>query len=143
MNIFFDMDYTLLGRDGSLRPGTHELLRQLKADGHALYLWSGVGTRRSQVQQLGLDAFITDCFDKPVENVAETVRLGRLPVIPDLVVDDHPGVPAAIGGVWIRPYLFDDAHDNELTRIYQLITHLCRARSAGAGLETAPATPPG
>ena len=128
MNIFFDMDYTLLGIDGSLRPGTHEIMQQLKEDGHTLYLWSGAGTRRLEVQKYRLEAFITDCFYKPIDNIAEALHLEKLPVNPDLVIDDHPGVPAAIGGIWIRPYLFDDENDNELKRIYQLITHLSRTR---------------
>ena len=42
MNIFFDVDYTILGLDDSLRPGTQETLKQLKDDGNDIYIWSGM-----------------------------------------------------------------------------------------------------
>ncbi len=44
MNIFFDMDYTLLAVDGSLRPKVREVLQRLKDDGHQLYVWSAMAS---------------------------------------------------------------------------------------------------
>ena len=43
MKIFFDVDYTILGLDDSLRPGTMETLQKIKDDGHEIYIWSGMG----------------------------------------------------------------------------------------------------
>ena len=37
MKIFFDVDYTILGLDDSLRPGTIETLTQLKEEGNEIY----------------------------------------------------------------------------------------------------------
>ena len=45
MKIFFDVDYTILGLDDSLRPGTMETLQKIKDDGHEIYIWSGMGER--------------------------------------------------------------------------------------------------
>ena len=42
MNIYFDVDYTLIAMDGSLRPGTTEVFESLLEDGHFIYIWSGV-----------------------------------------------------------------------------------------------------
>ena len=39
MNIFFDMDYTILSQDNSLRPGTREVFRKLVDDGHQVSVW--------------------------------------------------------------------------------------------------------
>ena len=51
MNIFFDVDYTILGLDDSLRPGTKETFRKLIDDGHSIYIWSGVGLRWEVVRK--------------------------------------------------------------------------------------------
>ncbi|HEY3059716.1 MAG TPA: HAD hydrolase family protein [Chloroflexota bacterium] len=52
MNIFFDVDETILGYDGSLRPLVRETFKVLVDEGHRIYIWSGVrtpemGARRS------------------------------------------------------------------------------------------------
>ena len=49
MKIFFDVDYTILGLDDSLRPGTMETLAQLKEEGNEIYIWSGMGERLSLI----------------------------------------------------------------------------------------------
>ena len=122
MNIFFDMDYTLLGLDNTLRPGTKEVMQQLIDDGHILYVWSGTGIRWKEVRELELESFITDCFVKPLEKYIEAVEGDGLPVKPDLVIDDYPEVPTALGGIWVRPYLFKNTRDDEMERVYQIIT---------------------
>ncbi len=126
MNIFFDVDYTLLAPDGALRPGTRELMRKLKEDGHTLYVWSGAGTRWSEVRRHNLDPFVTDCFAKPLDNLDAGLERLNLPATPDLVIDDHPEIVAALGGIWARPYVFDNAGDGEMERLYQLITEVAR-----------------
>lgn len=121
MNIFFDMDYTLLGVDGNLRPGALDVMRRLKEDGHTLYVWSGAGTRCSEVRRLNLDPLVTDCFAKPLDKLSAGLGHLKLPVTPDLVIDDHPEIAAALGGIWARPYLFDNDGDGEMERLYQII----------------------
>ncbi|MBI4339157.1 MAG: HAD family hydrolase [Chloroflexi bacterium] len=122
LNIFFDMDYTLLGMDGGLRPGAREIMQRLKADGHTLYVWSGTGIRWTEVRQHKLDPYVTDCFVKPLNSFVEARERLDLPVRPDLVIDDYPEVPAALGGIWVRPYLFDNDNDDEMERVYQMIS---------------------
>lgn len=131
MNIFFDVDYTLLGVDGSIRPGTHDIMKRLKADGHTIYVWSGVGIRWTEVRRNGLEGFVTDCFEKPIEHLEAAFKDLPVPVKPDFVIDDHPGIPAVFGGVWVRPYLGAGGIDNELQRVYDVITAYARNLSAG------------
>ena len=45
MNIFFDVDYTILGLDNSLRPDTKETFQALLDEEHKIYIWSGMGER--------------------------------------------------------------------------------------------------
>ncbi|MBI2172320.1 MAG: hypothetical protein HYU30_09975 [Chloroflexi bacterium] len=131
MNIFFDVDFTWLGLDQSLRPGTHETMQRLLADGHKIYIWSGVGIRWPEVHQHRLTPYVTDCFVKPLSQYAERVAQMDLPVWPDLVIDDFPEVPAALGGFWIRPYFYFSNTDDEMEVIYRLITEVARTgRSA-------------
>ncbi len=126
MNIFFDMDYTLLGLDNTLRPNAREVLQRLKDDGHTLYVWSGVGIRWPEVKQHNLEPFITDCFVKPIKNYVEETERANLPVKPDLVIDDYPEVPTALGGIWVRPYFFNTVADNEMERVYTIIQDFAR-----------------
>ncbi len=65
LNIFFDVDYTILSVSYTLRPGTYEVFEKLVADGHLIYIWSGVGLRWDEIRDHNLDAFVTDVFHKP------------------------------------------------------------------------------
>src|ERR1700736_2011536 len=68
MNIFFDVDETMLGYDGSLRPLVPEVFGRRVEEGHRIFIWSGVRTgdaiRTGVVERYGLEAFVTDCFKK-------------------------------------------------------------------------------
>ena len=122
MNIFFDMDYTILGLDNSIRPGTEDVMGRLIADGHIIYVWSGMGIRWTEVREHKLDKYVTDCFVKPIENFVEAVEKQNLPAKPDLVIDDYPEITQALGGIWVRPYLFKNPRDDEMERVYRIIT---------------------
>jgi len=124
MNIFFDMDQTLLGLDETLRPKAREVMQRLKDDGHTLYVWSGMGIRWAEVHSHKLDELITDCFIKPTYNYAQATKEAGLPVMPDLVIDDIPEVSRALGGAWVEPYRFHfhSPDDNDMERVYQIIT---------------------
>jgi hydroxymethylpyrimidine pyrophosphatase-like HAD family hydrolase len=43
LNVFFDVDYTLVMGDGSLRPRSRETFEQIIGMGHSIYVWSGWG----------------------------------------------------------------------------------------------------
>ena len=125
VNIFFDLDYTLLAIDGSLRPGVKELFQRLVEEGHDIYIWSGLGVRWGEVRRHGLDAYVKGVFDKPLHDFGALVKAwhqrGDLPILPDLVVDDYPEIVTALGGVLARPYFFVNPGDREMERIYQII----------------------
>lgn len=123
MNIFFDVDYTIIGYMGDLRPQVREVFTQLKADGHTIYIWSGVGLRTEVVKQHQLQDFISGLYIKPTWDYANQLPKLGVPMVPDFVVDDHVGVVNAFGGVCVRrfdggPYDKDDA---EMQRVYQAI----------------------
>ena len=125
MNIFFDMDYTILSATGRLRPNVVETFNQLREDGHSLYIWSGIGVRVAEVRDLGLLPLVQGVYEKPVQDyqrmLAGMLRRGELPTPPDFVVDDYPEVVSALGGVSVRPYVNDDPEDREMARVYDAI----------------------
>jgi hypothetical protein len=118
MHIFFDMDYTLVAYDGSLRPMTHEVFDLLNREGHYLYIWSGIGVRTAEVHALGLADFTRGVFQKPVEKFDQGLLQYDIPVAPDVVVDDHKEVVSHFGGIWVRSYFWPDPGDRELERVY-------------------------
>ena len=121
------MDYTILGLDNSIRPGTEEVFQRLLADGHIIYIWSGMGIRWTEVREHNLAQYITDCFVKPLENFVQAVKAQNLPAQPDLVIDDYPEVTQALGGIWVRPYLFKNPRDDEMERVYKIITDYAKS----------------
>lgn len=124
MNIFFDVDETILGYDGSLRPLVKQTFENLVADGHKLFVWSGVRTadivRTEVVERYGLDSFVSGCYQKPLFDYRqEWVRSGAQ-VQPDFCVDDHPDVVEAFGGILVKPY-YREKPDSDLDRAYAAI----------------------
>jgi hypothetical protein len=121
MNIFFDVDFTLITWNYRLRPHVREVFQQLKDDGHTIYLWSGVGKRWEVVEQFGLHEYVTDCFEKPLyEHVARLAELG-VSVVPDFCIDDHEEPVAVFGGAVILPAETPLDADREMLRIYESI----------------------
>ena len=138
MNIFFDMDYTILSATGRLRPKVVETFNRLREDGHSLYIWSGIGVRVAEVRDLGLLPLVQGVYEKPVQDyrrmLAGMLRRGELPTPPDFVVDDYPEVVSALGGVAVRPYVNDDPEDREMARVYEAIHQRASdADACGAG----------
>lgn len=117
MNIFFDMDYTLFGMDGSLRPGALEVFEQLVERGHHIYIWSGMGARPEEVRRSGLEPFVKGVFRKPLTDFRAGLELHGVPVVPDFVIDDYPEIVAFFGGVHIREYISRHQQDAELYAI--------------------------
>ena len=116
LNIFIDVDYTLIAANGSLRPNARELLLRLRKAGHRPWVWSGMGIRKEEMVRHGLDGCVAGYLVKPLDDYLKS--LGRLKpeAWPDLIVDDHIEIVEAFGGVTVRPYFFTDAEDRELRR---------------------------
>lgn len=114
MNIFIDVDYTLLSASGLLRPHTCELLTTLTGDGHSIFIWSGMGIRRDEIANHGLDHLITGYSSKPIDDYVAKLQMDPPPRWPDLVVDDHDSIVQRLGGITVKPYLFVDVDDMEL-----------------------------
>ena len=51
LNVFFDVDGTLITWDNKMGPFVREVFQQIKDDGHDIYIWSGVGIRREVVDR--------------------------------------------------------------------------------------------
>ena len=130
MKIFFDVDYTILGLDDSLRPGTIETLQKIKDDGHEIYIWSGMGERWEVVKKHNLEPLISGVYEKPTHHFHERLEELGVPFEPDFVIDDYPEVVAAFGGVWVPPYFFKRSVDQEMDRIYQIITDVVATGSS-------------
>jgi hypothetical protein len=130
MNIFFDVDETILGYDGSLRPLVKQIFQLLVDEGHRIYVWSGVRTgntvRTEVVEAHGLDSYVTDCFQKPRFDYREQWRRTGIEIQPDFCVDDYPEIVEAFGGILVKPYS-RERPDSDLERVYAAI----RARANG------------
>jgi hypothetical protein len=133
VNVFFDVDDTILAFDGSLRPNTHLVFERLIADGHTVYVWSGVGIRTSDVHRAGLDHLVTGIYQKPLSDFAAGLERFGVPVVPDFVIDDYPGIVAHFGGLCIKPYVSSQQPDNELLAIPELVEALVLARALAGG----------
>ena len=114
LNVFFDVDDTLILRPNRLRNHAPEVFARLFEAGHRIYVWSGNGIRRYEMEQHNLDGFVSDYFVKPIEHYREQLARFRVTVEPDFVVDDHAGVVEAFGGYRVSLYTPDD--DRELLR---------------------------
>ena len=121
MNIFFDVDYTILGADGSMRPDTEETFQKLIADGHLVYVWSGVGIRKAEVRRLGLESYVSDVFQKPIEDFEQGLVTWGVTTRPDFVIDDHPEIVRNFSGFLCSAYFWRNANDTEMRQIYRVI----------------------
>lgn len=133
MNIFFDVDYTLITWDVKLRPGVHEVFQRLRDDGHTIYLWSGVGPRWEIVRRFELADHVTDCFWKPLYN--HHARMGELgvTVMPDYVIDDHAEIIQVFTGFHIPEPRIPLDTDKEMWRVYDsILEFVAGADAAGA-----------
>ena len=122
MNIFFDCDYTIIAMNGNLRPGVRELFQRLKDDGHTLYVWSGAGIRWREVRQHGLEPYITDCFHKPLYDYHRRMKDMGVTIVPDMVIDDYPDIVSALGGIRVKPYVYERKSDREMEQVYHIIS---------------------
>ncbi|MDA1095750.1 MAG: hypothetical protein O3B84_00620 [Chloroflexi bacterium] len=142
MNVFFDVDYTLISYEGILRPHVREVFQALVDDGHRIYIWSGVGLRHRVLQAHNLTHFVSGVFVKPLEDHwASLPRLG-VDVEPQFVIDDHSQVVDAFGGMHIKPYSYPSTHDTEMLRAYAMIKQAAEAQPAEGDHRHDDETPP-
>ena len=128
MNIFFDVDHTVVDSDNALRPGVRELFERLVAEGHTVYLWSGIGPRWEILESGGLSGLVAGCFDKPLYQYERMLAPLGIPVRPDFVVDDHPHLVHAFGGWVVQRYLRADPADREMERVYTEVQRAMASR---------------
>lgn len=122
LNVFFDVDNTLIMWDGKLRNHAHDVFTKLRDDGHTIYVWSGVGIRRWDMRRHKLDEFVEDYFLKPLEDHHERLKTYNVHVFPDYVIDDHKTVVDAFFGYHIPDMAGPD--DRELLEVYAHITEV-------------------
>jgi hypothetical protein len=135
MNIFFDVDFTIITWNYRLRPHVREVFQQLKDDGHTLYLWSGLGERWEVVEAFDLHGLVATCFSKPLyDHAARLAELG-VTVLPDFVIDDHEGPVRAFGGIVVRPPEAPLEADQEMLRVYEAIRAAAGHRTPGRLIE--------
>ena len=102
LHVFFDVDYTLIGGyDLSLRPHTVDVFEQLRDDGHLVYVWSGEGERWPVVRTHDLEHLVSGVYGKPLHDYRERLGAFNVPVVPDFVVDDYPGIVRCFGGICV------------------------------------------
>ncbi len=130
MNIFFDVDHTIIDSDNRLRPGVRELFERLREHGHSIYLWSGIGARWEVVQTCGLERWVAGCFDKPLYHYEAMLAPLGIPVRPDFVVDDHPHLVHAFGGCVVAAYRIANEGDTEMERVFHEVQRTLLRRHA-------------
>ena len=121
MNLFFDVDYTLIDADGAMRPGVQWGFEQLSAEGHRIHLWSGLGPRWEVVADGRLEPWVVACFFKPLYDHREMLAPLGIEAPPDFVVDDHPHLVHVFGGLVVTPYRRPDPGDTEMQRVVEAV----------------------
>ena len=119
LNVFFDVDYTLVMWDGSLRNHARHVFEQIREAGHTIYVWSGVGIRRWDMKRHDLDHMVEGYFVKPLWDYKLRLPDFNVTVMPDFVIDDHKGVVDDFGGYHISDTATPDAR--ELLEVLRLI----------------------
>lgn len=135
MNIFFDVDDTLVTWDFRLRPHVRAVFEALRADGHHIYLWSGRGKRWDVVLRYELSDLIVTCHEKPLEDHHQQLTVLGVDVTPDFVIDDYYAVVHAFGGYWIAPPRHPFEQDRQMWRAYDAVQRFMAERAAGSVAE--------
>lgn len=128
LNVFFDVDFTLIDGDGRLRNHAHEVMEALYADGHTIYVWSGNGIRQWEMEKHGLHHLVTGYYVKPLHSYRESLRAFYIRIVPDYVIDDHVGVVEAFGGYHIPPDMPED--DDHLLHVLDAVRALAAQPNA-------------
>jgi len=106
-----------------------DVFSRLVDDGHQVYVWSGEGERWNVVRDHGLEQFVSGVYGKPLHDYRERLPEFKVPVMPDFVIDDYPGIVKCFGGMFVPEYLgarhtpsIDSGGDTVLQTVYDVIT---------------------
>lgn len=136
MRIYFDVDFTLVGLDGTLRPGVKEIFAKIKEDGHQIFVWSGGRNPWTVVQDFSLWELVSDCYLKPTADHDNHMTLMSIP-IPDFCVDDNKEIIDVFGGYWLPPYTYPEQPDDHIYRAYEAFKkHVEKAQKANGTLDS-------
>tara|TARA_B100002052_G_C15570208_1_gene457507 strand:- start:75 stop:515 length:441 start_codon:yes stop_codon:yes gene_type:complete len=119
MNIFFDVDYTIMSMDGKIRPHTQEVFSKFISLGHTIFIWSGVGLRHKDIDRLELSEYVSGIFVKPVTEYETGIQRFQVNPRPDFVIDDHPEIVEFFGGYHVSPYYFKNDLDQEILELFE------------------------
>jgi hypothetical protein len=101
-----------------------ELFERLTRLGHRVFVWSGArsarSVRESVVLRHGLEAYVTDCFQKPIDDPRQEWLASGIDVYPDFCVDDRREIVEVFGGIVVAPYPYGGP-DDEMLRVYEAI----------------------
>jgi hypothetical protein len=128
VRVFFDVDFTLIGVDQSLRPGVKDTFRRLVEDGHKVFLWSGQRNPWHAINDHNLDAWVTNCYRKPIEDHHNHIEALSIPM-PDFCIDDNKDIIDIFGGYVVPPYIYTDMPDNHMERIYLAVKEFAEQRT--------------
>lgn len=128
MRVFFDVDFTLIGVDQSLRPGTRETFRRLIEDGHKIYLWSGQRNPWHAINDHELHEFVSNCYRKPIEDHHNHIEFLNIPM-PDFCIDDNKEIIDIFGGYVVPPYIYPENPDDHMERIYHAVREFAERRA--------------
>lgn len=108
MNVFFDVDHTLVFIDqntNALRPGAREAMARLKLAGHGVYVWSASGLAHVErtCELHGLGEWVDGMFDKDP----------RVRPYPDFIIDDDWYLVEKYGGHCVSQYKAVNHEDRE------------------------------
>jgi hypothetical protein len=129
MNVFFDVDYTILGWDWTLRPHTRSVFEQLIADGHVVYVWSGVGIRTADLEKHALIDLVAGVYQKPLDDFDAGLEKYGIPVVPDFVIDDYPEIVEHFGGLHITPYWNQLYANDDLMQVPPMVAERAEHKS--------------
>ncbi len=138
LNVFFDVDNTLIMWNGKLRNHVHHVFERLSEAGHTIYVWSGVGIRRWDMTRHELDHFVEDYFIKPLDRHHERLEALGVPMTPDFVIDDHKTVVDAFGGYHVSDMPGPD--DDELLDVLKAIEQYANMGEPSLGETEEPLT---
>jgi hypothetical protein len=138
VNVFFDVDHTIIDADHRLRPGVREAFERLRADGHDVYLWSGIGARWEIVRTHGLEQTVRGCFEKPLYQPERMLDPLGITIHPDYVVDDHPHLVAVFGGTVVSRYSAESEGDQEMARVLVEIERAAASAERPVAMKTTP-----
>jgi hypothetical protein len=139
VKVFFDVDYTILSYDNTIRPGTHEVFEKLVADGHEIYIWSGQGLRWAELYAHKLDGYVSGVFHKPTWDYIERLEELGVTVLPDFVIDDYAEIVEEFGGYFVKEFYREKHADDEMYAIYEAICqHVANGSAEHAGYRPRP-----